>query len=138
MTSAHLKTLREHAGLTMEEASALAGVSLRSWQRWEAPDYDGVQKADVLDALMGAADLLDRMIENSMEALADLADGVPIRITRYRTQAALDRNHPDFPYPLSVHNAYVRELLALLLSEGKEATVVWDNDPTAAIGQDFR
>lgn len=32
-----LKALRENAGLTVDEAAELCGVSRRVWQRWERP-----------------------------------------------------------------------------------------------------
>lgn len=134
MSSAHLKTLREVTGLTMQEAADLAAVELRTWQRWEAPDNTAPLKPDVVEMLESASDLIDSMIDNALEWLEELheyteteAHELPVTVARYRNQAALDAAHPDFPWPLSVYDSYTTHLLALLRSLGHRATVVWDN-----------
>lgn len=134
-TSAHLKTLREACGLTLNEAADLAGVSLRSWQYWESPDYEGGIKPDVLNALNGYLIILDEAAGNFDTAIESLPEGTPVTLTRYRTEEALLRNHPDWVGGLSLHNAVVRYLLTLYAD--LDVTVVWDDDPRAVIGQDW-
>ncbi|WP_018600998.1 DUF1870 family protein [Mycobacterium sp. 155] len=128
--SAHLRTMREAAGLTLQAAADLAGVSLRTWQYWESPDSTQEIKEDVfalLDHLLQekasrVADILDKLEE--LDAEFDAGDGevAVVSLVRYRSQEQLDRVHRGFPGGIGLHNA----MLAVLVEElDGRAVVSW-------------
>ncbi|WP_087003604.1 DUF1870 family protein [Gulosibacter sp. 10] len=136
-STAHLKTLREETGLTLNEAADLAGVSLRTWKYWESPERDQPARPDVIEQLERILAVQDRGIDAVLEAHGSIPEDTVMTLTRYRTDGALARSHPGFPGGLSAHTAMIGRCVRELRSEGRDAIVVWDDDPAAATGADF-
>ncbi|CPR93730.1 DUF1870 family protein [Mycobacteroides abscessus] len=126
--SAHLRTMREAAGQTMQAAADLAGVSLRTWQYWESPDSTGAIKEDVFALLDELLQIKASRVADVLDTVEDLddefenEDGSPalVSLVRYRSQEHLDRVHPGYPGGIGLQNA----ILAVLLEELRERVVV--------------
>ncbi|ART70698.1 hypothetical protein BTO20_21075 [Mycobacterium dioxanotrophicus] len=127
-SSAHLRTMREVAGLSMRAAADLCGVSLRTWQYWESPGSDQSIKDDVYELLDGLLRRKSQMVQQFLDAVADLdarhsADEIPpVSIVRYRSQTELEEVYPDFPGGIGLHNAVVSSVLDAL---GERLVVQW-------------
>lgn len=109
--SAHLRTMREAAGLTVEGAADLVGVSRRSWQHWESPDSEQGIKDDVYETLARLIDRKAAMVTAAVEALETTAeeegfdpDDGPVTLIRYRSPEQLERAHPGFEGGIGAHN----------------------------------
>lgn len=138
LSSAHLGILRRAVGLNVQQAADLSGVSLRTWQYWEAGESP--VKPDVAAKFEKLLDLTLANIRATDEALEQLentpAEDAPIVLTRYRNQAALDRAHPRFPGGLNAHNQMVANMLVYLRSIEMDVEVRWDDDPLAMVNYD--
>ncbi|MGO1570907.1 MAG: Aca2/YdiL-like domain-containing protein [Canibacter sp.] len=142
MNSAEFKTLRELTGLSMNEAATLFSVSLRSWERWESPSFTGKHHENITDDLRDIIRTFEIQTNTLLEALDQMIDEIGERpenvtLTRYRTDDALKRHHPEWRYPRSVHDAMVRWQYEALLAEGHEPLTVWDDDARATVGSDI-
>lgn len=127
--SAHLRTLREAAGLTLQAASDLAGVSLRAWQYWESPDSTQPIKPDVYALLSGLVDRKAEMVDAMLDRLetmdsefGDDGDEPIVQLTRYRSQEQLDRVDPGFPGGIGAHSAVLAAILDVL---GDRVLISW-------------
>lgn len=97
--------MRETAGLTLQAPADLAGVSLRDWQYWDSPDSVAEIRDDVyalLDHLLSekasrVVDILDSLEALDAEFDAGNGEAAVVSLVRYRSQAQLDRVHPEFP-----------------------------------------
>lgn len=124
--SATYRMMRAAAGLTVEDAADLVGVSVRTFQRWEAAPEVGVPgdapKRDVLETLEDAVSLTltyaDEMTEMT-HAVLDKIGGVPessIGVIFPRPRAASDIKTMA-PAWMGGYDAAVAHTIAQLLDE---------------------
>lgn len=101
MSSAELRVVREHLGLTGEWLATQLGVQDRTWRRWEAgtqpvPEFvrEYVERVEVATA------------EVVGQYVAALRDATDVGILTYRRDEGLWAERADMePYPASWHRA---------------------------------
>lgn len=120
LSAAEFKTLRESVGLSLDEAGPGFGVTARTIANWEAGKHRiPVSAAETLL-------YLDRILDQRADASAELAlEKRPDRVLlwRYRTLADLLVAHPDWPWPLGVHEAMLARTRKRLIGAGFEVTI---------------
>lgn len=124
MHPALFKTLREALGLTTSEIAQMAGVNIRTAQRWEATNPP---PEDVVAPLVEQWDNWARKINTIIDLLDEQAEnhGDPevVSLTRYRhseqaTLAGLDM-------PAQQHAALLGHILMALTREGYKSEIIW-------------
>lgn len=135
--SATYRMLRAAAGLTVEDAAELVGVSVRTFQRWEAaPEVGGpgdAPKRDVRETLEDAVSDTITYADEMTDAVLDMTGGVPessIGVIFPRPRAASDIKTMA-PAWMGGYDAAVAHTITQLLDEGYSVSLfrsAWRGD----------
>lgn len=126
LSAAEFKTLRESVGLSLDEAGPCCSVSRRTVLNWEAG------KHRIPDAAAETLLNLDRILDQRAEASLDLAlakNPDKVLLWRYQTLADLLAAHPDWPWPLGVHEAMLARTRKRLIGAGFDVTIDYGQAP---------
>lgn len=142
MNSATLRAFRKLSGLSIPAAAKKFDVKHRSYQDWEAPENAAEVKPDVAEYFARVEAqwtfALNAILER-IEELEERGEGVDEFVfTIYRTSEALKRHHPDWPFSHDEHSALMYFLMMSLRCMDYPARCVWDDDPKALTGWDWR
>lgn len=120
LSAAEFKTLRESVGLSLDEAGPGFDVTARTVLNWEMGKHRIPPKA--AETLLHLDNILDKRATASLDlALEKRPDRV--LLWRYRTLADLLAAHPDWPWPLGVHEAMLARTRKQLIGAGFEVTI---------------
>ena len=120
LSAAEFKTLRESVGLSLDEAGPCCGVSRRTVLNWETGKHRIPQAA--AETLLDLDETLDERAEASLElALEKNPDRV--LLWRYQTLTDLLAAHPDWPWPLGVHEAMLARTRKRLIAADFEVAI---------------
>lgn len=128
MSTAQVRTMREIAGLEQQEVASILGVSWRTYQRWESPNYTGrVPFDEIEEILLPIISTQQALIDEALQACDSDREAQAVVLTRYRHRGALIKKHPNFQGGLSAHNAAINAITRELLADGHSVQVVWDD-----------
>lgn len=123
MTSAELKTLREHLGLSAQWCATRMGVQLRTWQYWEFGKSGRTGPPD------DASNMINGIYRSFLNAAIETADLIAkkqpsvVALVRYRDDEALWKYRPDMePLPCTAHAALLQMIIDRL--SGKAGTTI--------------
>lgn len=120
LSAAEFKTLRESAGMSLDEAGPCFGVGRRTIANWESGKHRIPSAA--AETLLDLDETLDERAEASVE-LALQKNPAHVLLWRYQTLAALLAAHPDWPWPLGVHEAMLARTRKRFIEEGFDVTI---------------